>query len=82
MFEKQERLMKIAQSDPSYLLWNKTYEDAKAQFEAYANAQPQEIQDILWGYAAGGRMMNQRLLNLACEHMDFLDRESPKKRRE
>ena len=40
-------------------------------FEVFASKQSEEIQDILWGYAAGGRMMNQRLLNLACEHMIF-----------
>lgn len=39
-----------------------------------ARKQPEEIQDILWGYAAGGRMMNQRLVNLACEYMEFTEK--------
>lgn len=71
MWEKWERLVKIAQEDLSYQTWSKCYMDAQQNFEAYVNSQPPEIQDILRGYADGGRFMYQRLANLACEYMDF-----------
>ncbi len=71
IFEKQQRIRKIAQEDLSYQAWYQTFLECEHAFEAFAFQQPEEIQNILWGYAAGGRMMNQRLLNLACEHMIF-----------
>lgn len=71
VFEKQKKLMEIAQNDNSYLVWSKTCDDTAKQFEEYVNAQPEDIRNILWGYAAGGQMKNQRLVNLACEHMEF-----------
>lgn len=74
MFQKQERLMEIARKDLSYQTWSQTFSDAQEQFEAYVQAQPEGIQNILWGYAAGGRMMNQRLVNLACEYMEFTEK--------
>lgn len=70
-FEKQQRIQKIAQEDMSYQAWHQTFLEYEHAFEVFASKQSEEIQDILWGYAAGGRMMNQRLLNLACEHMIF-----------
>lgn len=72
-FEKQNRIKRIAENDLSYMAWYQTFAQSEADFEAYAANQPEEIQNILWNYAAGGRMMNQRLLNIACEYMDFLD---------
>lgn len=71
--KKQTVLLRIAEQDNAYVVWKKTYEECTKQFEDYAYAQPEEIRDILWGYAAGGRLMNQRLVNLACEHMAFTD---------
>jgi len=71
MYEKLQRILVIAQKDFSYLAWQKTFQEAEEDFEAFANSQPLNVQTILWNYAHGGRMMNQRLVNLACEYMDF-----------
>lgn len=70
-FEKQKRIMQIAQEDYSYNVWLRIFEESEKDFEVFANSQPEEIRSILWSYAQGGRMMNQRLLNLACESMNF-----------
>lgn len=72
-FAKQNHIEKIAENDPIYMAWFQTFAESEAAFEAYVSKQPKEIQTILWNYAGGGRMMNQRLLNIACEYMDFID---------
>ncbi len=66
-----DQLNTIAGSDSVYLVWKETYEAAADEFEAYANQQPDDVRQILWAYAESGRLMNQRLVNLACEHMRF-----------
>ena len=72
-YERQKHIEKIAEKDLIYRTWYQTFLESEAAFEAYAAEQPEEIRDILWNYAAGGRLMNQRLLNIACEYMDFID---------
>lgn len=69
--EKEERLEKIAQQDISYLVWKMTFEACEEAFTQYASRQPKEIRQILYGYADAGRMMQQRKVNLVCEHMEF-----------
>ena len=71
VFEKQSRIQHIAQKDFSYNAWHRIFEESEKEFEAFANSQPEAIRTILWSYAQSSRMMNQRLLNIACEHMDF-----------
>lgn len=71
-----ERLNNIAQSDRAYLVWKLSYETTASEFEAYANQQPDNVRQMLWAYAESGRLMNQRLANLACENMRF-----PRKRK-
>lgn len=73
--KRQEELYEIASLDAAYLVWSDTYEKYAEQFKAYADAQPKEIRDMLWYYTTAGRLMKQRLVNLACIHMDFIDRE-------
>lgn len=65
------RLEQLAEQDASYQVWKQAYTEAEAAFEAYANAQPEAIRNVLYGYAEAGRLMNQRLVNLACTHMSF-----------
>jgi hypothetical protein len=69
--EAWDQLHTIAGDDSVYLVWKETYEAAAAEFEAYVNQQPDDVRQILWAYAESGRLMNQRLVNLACEHMRF-----------
>ena len=71
LMEKQRRLEALAKTDTSYTLWHRTYQDCAKAFENFVNQQPEEIRNILWGYAEAGRLMNQRLVNLACENMDW-----------
>ena len=71
MFEKQRRITKLAEKDLSYTTWNKIFEETEEDFRRYADSQPEEIRNFLWGYAQSGQMKNQRLLNLACEYMEF-----------
>ena len=37
--------------------------------------QPDEIKNVLLGYADCGRMMMQRIINIACETMEFVAEE-------
>lgn len=71
--ERQARLSDLARRDEAYALWAKCYQNCSPQFEAYANAQPEDVRNILWGYAESGRLMNQRIVNLACEYLVFPD---------
>lgn len=70
-FEKQAQIQVIAQKDFSYNAWCRIFEESEKSFQAFADSQPEAIRNILWSYAQGGRMMNQRLLNIACEYMAF-----------
>lgn len=66
-----DQLNTIAGRDSIYLVWKEAYEASAAEFEAYATQQPDDVRQLLWAYAESGRLMNQRLVNLACEHMRF-----------
>lgn len=69
--EKEEKLEQLAQQDEVFKVWQRSFEDCIQPFAEFANSQPEEIQNILWGYADGGRMMQQRKVNLACAYMEF-----------
>ncbi len=73
MMKNMERLLEIAESDENYQTWKKTYHGSAAEFETFANEQPEQTRKMLWAYAESGRLMYQRLMNLACEEMRFLD---------
>ena len=70
-FQRQSELLEIAQEDLIYQTWQKSYEDCRESFANFADTQPEEIRNMLYGYADCGRMAQQRLGNLACEHMVF-----------
>ena len=69
--KRQHKIYKIAETDLSYQVCSKTFEECREAFTQFADSQPQEIRGILYGYADSGRMAQQRLLNLACENMRF-----------
>ena len=71
--ERQKKLDQLAQKDESFCLWKKCYLQCAKEFETFANSQPEYIRNILWGYAESGRIMYQRMVNLACEKMVFPD---------
>lgn len=66
-------LLDLAKCDSIYQLWTDCYRASKSDFEAFANAQPEHIRSFLWGYAESGRLIYQRLANIACKHMVFLE---------
>lgn len=69
----EEQLTRIAEEDPIYKLWKQSFVECEKSFREYADAQPIEVRQILWGYAEAGRMMQQRKVNLACSNMVFPD---------
>ena len=71
--EREERLWKMAEQDGIYITWKRCFEECEQPFKEYADACPEEIRQILYGYAECGRMMCQSVVNLACKYMDFLD---------
>ena len=75
--ENTKKLDEIAQSDEIYLLWERCYQESARAFAEFADSQPEAVKNILWTYAESGRLMYQRKVNLACEHMAFKKREQP-----
>ena len=71
--QRQNKLLELAQQDEIYLTWEKSFEDCQEAFIQFAANQPEEIRNMLFGYADCGRMAQQRLVNLACEYMIFPD---------
>lgn len=69
--EKERQLELLAGQDEIYNLWKEAWEACGPAFAAFANAQPENVRNFLWGYADAGRMMQQRKVNLACEVMEF-----------
>ena len=70
---KWNRLKEITERDRIFNTWEKSFEACRKDFTKFADAQPQEIRSLLYGYADCGRMAQQRLVNLACEYMIFPD---------
>ena len=70
-FQRQAQLLELAQKDNVYQVWSQSYENCRESFYQFAVSQPEEIRNMLYGYADCGRMMMQRMVNLACEHMVF-----------
>lgn len=68
-----KKLNMIAQQDEIYQMWHRCYLAEKNAFEKYADAQPEAVRSTLYGYAECGRLVYQRLSNLACMHMDFIE---------
>ena len=68
----RQKLDALAKQDEIYLMWKHSFADCADAFREYADTQPEDIRNMLWGYAECGRLMQQRLVNLACKYMDFL----------
>ena len=66
-----QALTQLALQDEIYCVWEHSFLDSQEAFAAFAASQPEEVRNMLYAYADGGRMMLQRKLNLACEHMVF-----------
>ena len=69
--ERLRQLQALAETDNIYQVWARSYEDCRESFTQFAATQPEEIRNMLYGYADCGRVAQQRLVNLACEHMVF-----------
>ena len=67
----QKKLYEIAETDAIYQTWARSFEDCREAFIQFANSQPEDIRNMLYGYADCGRMAQQKLVNLACEYMQF-----------
>ena len=68
--ERAKKLEELAAQDLSYQTWKQSYEDSAEAFKAFADAQPEDIRNMLYCYAESGRLMNQRLAALACEEIE------------
>lgn len=66
-------LDQLAAQDEIYGIWKGTHDSVSADFALFANSQPEEVRNVLWGYAESGRLMEQRKVILACGHMDFTE---------
>ena len=49
--QQQTQLMAIAEEDKIYQTWQKSYEDCREAFVRFASTQPEEIRNMLYGYA-------------------------------
>lgn len=74
--ERQQKLLTLAEKDEVYQLWNHCYAESQADFEKFANAQSKDVQKLMWCYAESGRLLYQRLTNLACTYMTFPEEHS------
>ena len=71
--ERLRRIWKLAEEDLIYDFWNHMHQEAHTAFHEYANQCPDDIKQILLGYAGAGEMKFQRMVNIACNHMVFED---------
>lgn len=69
--QRMEKLYTIAQEDEAFLFWQQIYEQNEKAFEEAMKHTPKKRREIILSYAEGGRTMMQRLMNIACENMDF-----------
>lgn len=71
--ERGKQLWALAEQDDIFLIWKDGYETCERPFREFAESCPEEIRKILYGYAERGQMMCQRVVNIACKYMDFVD---------
>ena len=74
-FENLRIVNKLAEEDRDYQLMERDRRIFEKQFVEYADRQPLEIRNFLYGYADLGVMMGSRKLMLACEHMEPVQKE-------
>lgn len=70
---RMQRLQQIAEDDKVYQVWEKSYAESSRQFYKFAKWCPKKVKRFLYSYAEGGRLMMQRMMNIACEQMVFPD---------
>ena len=70
---RQQRLSTIAEQDEIYCVWKNSYEECAEKFHKFAKHCPPKVRNYLYGYAESGRLMYQRMVNIACTHMEFIE---------
>lgn len=73
IMERQNKIIKLAQQQHTYQIWSELQEKTKQDFDDYLRQQPPDVQSTLLSYVDSCLMVGQRLLNIACEYMDFID---------
>ena len=73
--QRANKLRQLAAEDEIYQIWQNSFLEVKAAFDAFAATQPTHIRSILYGYADCGRMAMQRQVILACKMMRFPEEE-------
>ena len=68
-YRGEKWLWELAEQDDIYMFWKTTLEMCEKPFKEYVETCPEEIRGILYGYADSGRMMCQRVVNLAFEYL-------------
>ena len=71
--DKLDRLYQLAENDDIYQTWKHGFEELSVPFKLFAESQPIEIRRLLYGYTDAGRMMAQRVSNIACQYMEFIE---------
>lgn len=69
--QRMEKLYAIAQEDEAFLFWQQMYKQSEKAFEEAMKHTSKKRREIILSYVEGGRTMMQRLMNIACENMDF-----------
>ena len=67
------RLIKMAEQDANYRAFKMDYEVCGKKIEKFLKWCPKRIQYLFQAYAVCDKMMNQRILNIACANMEFMD---------
>ena len=70
---RRQRLYQLAEQDEIYKTWEYSYQECAEKFNKVAKWFPKHIRSIIYSYADFGRMMLQRMTNLACKYMEFPD---------
>lgn len=69
--QRLEKLYAIAQEDAAFLFWQQMYQQSEKAFEEAMKHTSKKRREVILSYTEGGRTMMQRLMNIACENMDF-----------
>lgn len=73
IIERQRKVIKLAEEQLTYQIWSDLQEKTKRDFDDFLLQQTEDVQSMLLSYAGSCLMTGQRLLNIACEYMDFID---------
>ena len=73
--QRQKHLRALAEQDEIYVMWKTCYEQSADKFAKIMKWCPKNVRNILTCYAESGRLMYQRMVNIACDHMEFCDHE-------